>query len=260
MVIIMHVHLNVFGLELPGYGTAIMIGIVLASLIGGIHIKRRGLDINDFIILETIGVFFGFLGAKLLYLIVSFKDIDWSRLSEPAYLSYVLSAGFVFYGGIILAAVAVFTAGKLNKIDTGRYFREVAFLIPFAHAFGRIGCYFAGCCFGIPYSGPLAVTFPEGSSAPAGISLFPVQLVEAALLFLISGGIYLFQRKRGTKYTVEAYFIAYGLVRFALEFLRWDEYRGRFLFLYTSQWISLLLIAAAIVSIIIRRRSSARQQ
>ncbi|MBQ2329938.1 MAG: diacylglyceryl transferase, partial [Oscillospiraceae bacterium] len=62
MVIIMHVHLNVFGLELPGYGTAIMIGIVLASLIGGIHIKRRGLDINDFIILETIGVFFGFLG------------------------------------------------------------------------------------------------------------------------------------------------------------------------------------------------------
>ncbi len=130
MVIIMHVHLNVFGLELPGYGTAIMIGIVLASLIGGIHIKRRGLDINDFIILETIGVFFGFLGAKLLYLIVSFKDIDWSRLSEPAYLSYVLSAGFVFYGGIILAAVAVFTAGKLNKIDTGRYFREVVFLVP----------------------------------------------------------------------------------------------------------------------------------
>ncbi len=170
MVIIMHVHLNVFGLELPGYGTAIMIGIVLASLIGGIHIKRRGLDINDFIILETIGVFFGFLGAKLLYLIVSFKDIDWSRLSEPAYLSYVLSAGFVFYGGIILAAVAVFIAGKLNKIDTGRYFREVVFLVPFAHGFGRIGCYFAGCCFGVPYSGPLAVTFPEGSSAPAGIS------------------------------------------------------------------------------------------
>ena len=256
----MHVHLNIFGLELPGYGTAIMIGIVLASLIGGLHIKRRGLDINDFIILETIGVFFGFLGAKLLYLIVSFNEIDWSRLSEPAYLSYVLSAGFVFYGGIILAAVAVLIAGKLNKIDTGRYFREVVFLVPFAHGFGRIGCYFAGCCFGVPYSGPLAVTFPAGSSAPAGIPLFPVQLVEAALLFLISGGIYLFQRKRGTKYTVEAYFVSYGVVRFALEFLRWDEYRGRFLFLYTSQWISLLLIAAALVSVIIRRRAVERNQ
>ena len=256
----MQVHLNIFGLELTGYGTAIMTGIVLASVIGGIHIKRRGLDINDFIILETIGVFFGFLGAKLLYLIVSFNDIEWSRLSEPAYLYYIVNAGFVFYGGIILAAVAVLIAGKLNKIDTWRYFREVVFLVPFAHGFGRIGCFLAGCCFGVPYSGPLSVTFPEGSSAPAGISLFPVQLLEAALLFLISGGIYLFQRKRGTKYTVEAYFMAYGVVRFALEFLRWDEYRGRFLFLYTSQWISLLLIAAALVSVIIRRRAVERNQ
>lgn len=256
----MLVTFDVFGKSLPGYGTAICLGLVLATVLAVFHLKKRGFDLDDFVILETYGIFFGFLGAKLLHLILAFNEIEWSRLSEPAYLAYVVQYGFVFYGGVILAVAAVFFAGKVHKIDAMSYFREVVFLIPFAHGFGRIGCFCAGCCFGIPYSGPFAVTFPEGSSAPAGISLFPVQLVEAALLFLISGGIYLFQRKRGTKYTVEAYFIAYGLVRFALEFLRWDEYRGRYLFLYTSQWISLALIAAAIVSIIIRRRSSARQQ
>lgn len=250
----MLVSFDILGKTIPGYGTAIITGIVLATVIAVFHLKKRRFDLDDFVILETVGLFFGFLGAKLLYLIVSFKDIEWQRISEPAYLAYVVQTGFVFYGGIILAVAAVFVAGKLNKTDTGAYLREVAFLIPFAHGFGRIGCFFAGCCFGVPYSGPLAVTFPEGSSAPAGIPLFPVQLLEAALLFILSAAIYIFQRKRGVKYTVEAYFIAYGVIRFLVEFLRWDEYRGRFLFLYTSQWISLLLVAAGVLSVLIRRR------
>lgn len=254
----MLVTFDVFGKSLPGYGTAICLGLVLATVLAVFHLKKRGFDLDDFVILETYGIFFGFLGAKLLHLILAFNEIEWSRLSEPAYLAYVVQYGFVFYGGVILAVAAVFFAGKVHKIDAMSYFREVVFLIPFAHGFGRIGCFCAGCCFGIPYSGPFAVTFPEGSSAPAGIPLFPVQLFEAVLLFLISGGIYLFQKKRGVKYTVEAYFISYGIVRFFTELLRWDEYRGRFLFLYTSQWISVLLVAAAIISLAVRRKKAER--
>ena len=59
-------------------------------------------------------------------------------------------------------------------------------MIPIMHAFGRVGCFFAGCCYGRPYKGFGAVTFPEGSQGPSGVSLFPVQLVEAILVLIIA--------------------------------------------------------------------------
>lgn len=72
----------------------------------------------------------------------------------------------------------VLLAGKIHKFNVKIYIRNFIFLIPFIHAFGRIGCFFAGCCFGIPYNGIGAVVFPENSYALPDVSLFPVQLVE----------------------------------------------------------------------------------
>jgi len=249
----MHLYLNLFGLAIPSYGLLIAAGVLLANVIAVFVLKKASLSFNDLLILEAYCFLGAFLGAKLVYLAVSFREIDWGSIRDFASLNRLMQGGFVFYGGLIGGLLAAFAAGRLHKIRTMEYLRAIAFLIPFGHGIGRIGCYMAGCCYGIPYDGPGAVIFPEGSFAIPGVKLFPVQLVEAALLMAISLLIFALQRKRNWRYTVETYLAAYGVVRFVLEFFRYDEARGGVGGLSTSQWISILLIAAVAVVAIVQK-------
>ena len=249
----MQVYLNVLGFNIPTYGMMIVSGVLLANLLAMYILKKTHLDYNDFLILECFGILGGCFGAKILYLLVSFRYIDWSRITEPLYLNSLIQGGFVFYGGLIGGLLAVYAAGRLYRIPVGLYIRKCIFLLPFVHAFGRIGCFMAGCCYGIPYKGFGAVVFPKHCFAPAGISLFPVQLVEAAILLLLSTFLLIQQWRGNSDYLVETYLIAYGLVRFFLEFFRYDMLRGKALILSTSQWISLLMISLGIGAILYKR-------
>lgn len=242
-----------FGLfKIPAYGTMIVTGAAIANLIVILLIlKRDKKEIWDFVILEGYGLLGGIIGSKLLYLIVSFNDIPWDRIWEPEILAALIGGGFVFYGGLILAVILVFIAGKVHKIDAWDYISNYAFAIPLAHGFGRIGCFLAGCCYGIPYDGPIAVVYPEDSLiAPAGIPMFPVQIVETGCLFVIAIILFLLYWFRKADYLLPTYFILYGIVRFVLEYYRYDDYRGKFLMFYTSQWISIGMIVAGIIWIV----------
>lgn len=243
-----------FGLfKIPAYGTMIVTGALIANLIVTLLIlKRDKKNIWDFIIIEGYGLLGGIIGSKLLYIIVSFNDIPWDRIGEPEVLASLIGGGFVFYGGLILAVALVFLGGKIHKIDAWDYISNYAFAIPLAHGFGRIGCFLAGCCYGIPYDGPIAVVYPENSIiAPSGIPMFPVQIVETCCLFVISIVLFLFYWFRKTEFCLPMYFILYGIARFILEYFRFDAYRGKFLSLYTSQWISIGMVVVGILWIII---------
>lgn len=250
----MHTFINLGRFIIPSYGLAIIIGIITANIIAFALVKSSKLDINDFIILEAYTFLGAILGAKILYLWVSRHQIDWSRILEIDYFNSLMQGGFVFYGGLIGGLLFVFAGGKIHKINTEIYARKFIFLIPYIHCFGRIGCFFAGCCYGMPYDGVLAVTFPANSLAPAGVKLFPVQLVEAFFLMLLAIGILILQLKTNTKYTIELYLIAYAVLRFVLEYFRYDEARGRFLMFFTSQWISIGLVVGVAVVTWLRRR------
>ena len=244
--------------SIPAYGCMIALGVVLANLAALLVLRKYRLDFNDLIILEAYAFLGGFLGAKLLYLLVSFRDIDWSRITDLSYVNSLMQSGFVFYGGLIGGLLMVLAAGRLHRIDAGLYIRRVIFLIPFIHSFGRIGCFCAGCCYGRPYDGPGAVIFPEGSYAPAGILLFPVQLLEAGLLMMIAVFLLFLQLRKNWYYTIETYLIMYAITRFVLEFFRYDAERGLFLGISTSQWISFGMIAAALLLIFRGRRGRKR--
>lgn len=250
----MHTYFHIFSLSIPGYGLCIASGVVLANLIALCILKKSDLDVNDFIILESYCFLGAFIGAKLLYLVVSYRQIQWNRFFEPQYFNALMQGGFVFYGGLIGGLLFVFAGSRIHRIEPMRYIRSFIFLIPFIHGFGRVGCFMAGCCYGKPYHGVGAVVFPEGSFAPAGIELFPVQLVEAVLLILISILLLVLQLKIKWIYTIETYLIIYGIVRFFLEYMRYDEERGSFGWLSTSQWISIGLIIGAMISLIFNCR------
>ncbi len=238
----MHLYFHLFAYKLASYGLLLSTGIIFANIIAYFIIKKQKLDFNDFIIIESSIALAAIIGAKVLYLIISYKQINWSELFNPNYLNKLMSGGFVFYGGIIASFLPIYLIDKKTTIDIKLYIKKFIFLVPLAHAFGRIGCFMAGCCYGIPYSGHFAVVFPSGSIAPAGIPLFPIQLVEAASLLILSIILYLLIYKFNYKKGVSFYLFNYACLRFILEFFRFDSIRGHFGLFSSSQWISLAII------------------
>lgn len=248
----MHLYFN-FGVKLiPGYGLMIILGLVFSNLIALKVLKKASLNINSFIILEAYSLLGGGIGAKMLYLIISYRQIDWSKLGDLYYFNNLLRGGFVFFGGLIGALVFLVLAGHLHNINYKAYLQKITFLIPFAHAFGRIGCFMAGCCYGIPYNGVGHVVFPSNSLAPSGIPLFPVQLLEASCLFIVSFIIWYLSTHFKFN-SIIIYLLGYSILRFFIEFLRYDEKRGSLGIFSTSQWISLLLLLSTLIYILYKR-------
>lgn len=238
----MKLYFELFGCTLPSYGFLICLGIIVGNLIALGITKVQNNNIFDFIVLEAYAFLGAFIGAKLLYYIVSYQEIEWSQITDVHYLNQLMQSGFIFYGGLIGALLSVFLAGRLHHLPVGQYLQDYSFLIPFIHAFGRIGCFMAGCCYGVPYEGPGAIIFPENSLAPSGVALFPIQLAEAGILILLAVTMLIIRIKYPNMNTVFLYLFTYGIIRFLLEYLRYDDARGRIGLFSTSQWISLIII------------------
>ena len=227
-------HLNIFGLELPMYGMMILLGIIVSNAVALSLCKKFGRDKLELLTIESYGIIGAFLGSKILFLIISFKDIDWQRAAEPKYLMAILSNGFVFYGGLVGAILFMMLSGKIHKLDVWGYIRDFIFMIP------------------IP--GSISIFFIVIMKEKSGEELFPVQLVEAALVLIIGIVLLVLKIKKDFFYTIETYLLTYSVVRFILEFFRYDAIRGAAFGLSTSQWISIVVFIGTIISITYRKK------
>ena len=254
--------LQLGGLFIPYYGLCIVLGVSFAFLAGWVQARIFKKSFDDLITLAGCAGLGGLFGAKLLYLAVSWKSIDWLRMTEPAYLSAVMGGGFVFYGGLAGGALGVWLGGRIFRIPVGDYMQLAVPCLPLAHGFGRLGCGLAGCCYGIPYDGPGAVVYERSLIAAPGIPLFPVQFLEAGLLFGLSLVLFLYtdRRPKRPKYGLSAYLLTYAVLRFFLEYLRGDE-RGAYLGWTTSQWLSLILfvVTAVCTALFVRKERTGRR-
>ncbi len=251
----MQLYLNIFGLQIPSYGFFIALGGLIANLVALLTLKKWRLLWEDLVIIEGYVALGMMIGAKLLYIIVSFNQFDLRQIGNLQYLGAIMSSGFVFYGGLIGVFFALWLVHQIHKIDVLNYLKHFVFMIPLCHAFGRIGCFMAGCCYGVPYSGFLSVRFPHGSFAPAGLDLFPVQAVEASALLLLAAVLFTLDFFFSKKYTVYLYLIVYSILRFILEFFRYDAIRGHWGSLSTSQWLSIMICAAALLLMIVSKKN-----
>ncbi|WP_455716166.1 prolipoprotein diacylglyceryl transferase [Anaerosporobacter sp.] len=227
------------GITVHGYGLMIGIGFILAVIVAMRRAKGYGLNQESIIDIGLIAVISGFIGAKLLYVIVSFGDF----MKDP--LGVLGSGGFVVYGGLIAGVLTCMLYCFKKKLSFMSYFDIVMPSISIAQGFGRIGCFMAGCCYGRETHSILGVAFPADSLAPAGVSLLPTQLISAAGNFLIAGILITYARRAKYKGNTAALYLAlYGVGRFLIEFLR-DDYRGAVGFLSTSQFISIFFVIIA---------------
>mgnify|MGYP001771640993 CR=1 FL=1 len=236
-------------LTVHGYGLMSGIGVLCCIFMGMKRANKNGLSEDAVIDIAIWGLLAGFLGAKLLYVIV-----EWKRfLADP--LSVLGSEGFVVYGGIIAGVLAAIIYCKRKKLVFLEYFDLCSASIALAQGFGRIGCFLAGCCYGRETTSSLGVVFPEGSLAPAGVKVLPTQLFSSAgdfgIMFVL---LWHYHHRKKVGDTGFLYMLLYGIGRFGIEFLRNDN-RGEVGIFSTSQFISLFIIAAAILLFFWRNRN-----
>lgn len=254
-------YFDIFGFQLPTYGLISLVGVIVAGLVILKLAPKRGIDKSDLLSTAIVAAIGLFIGAHLLYGITRIEDVieafgSYKRFeSFGAFLSHVLElfSGMVFYGGLYGGLFAGFLYAKKKKLPVGGVSDVFALFIPLFHVFGRIGCFFAGCCYGVESEVGITGRVITGKLREV-TPRFPVQLLEAFLLLLLFFLMFfLYQKGRAKGNLIFIYLLIYAVLRFCLEFLRGDEIRGKFMMFTTSQWISIVTILWVSVFLIIRK-------
>ncbi len=232
-------------------------GFFLAvAFIVGIYIAKRfaeNSDIDpgkmaDLCFYTLIG---GVVFARLFYVVTNLTLFQ----GNFSGIFKIWEGGLVFYGGFI---GALFTALVYIRYIVHLPFWKIADIlaIPVAvgHGIGRIGCFFAGCCYGKTCDLPWAVVFnhPDTLAQPRGVPLHPTQLYSVAVN--LSMALFLFLIKKRMKFDGQLfwiYILFYGISRFVVEIFRGD-FRGTLVFgvLSISQSIGIAMSILAVVMLL----------
>ena len=234
---------GLFGEHVSSYGLMLGLGVLVCLLVFHYYSKKLEYDNKyiDFIEwLALISIASGVLSACL------FQNL-YDYINDPEGFTWSMSLTFMggLFGGVVvfLSGYAIFGRGKY-KNNVADLLSISACCITVAHGFGRIGCFLAGCCYGMQTDSFLGIDFPYGSSVG---KVYPIQLYEAIFLFLLFGLFSLLTLKKKNRYCLCYYLASYGIWRFFIEYAR-DDYRGSFIGSITpSQFWSIVMVIASII-------------
>ncbi len=251
-------YITVFDHNITLYTIMIVVGVLVCLLYFKLSEPHRDFppaDAELALVYCVIGIF---VGAKALYILTNLDqfvvDLAYFSTDPLLFIQTYLGGGFVFYGGFYGGLAAGVIYCKATHLDIWELARSLMPLVPLFHVFGRLGCFFTGCCYGIENE-TFGIAFTFSEVAPNGVPLIPVQLYEAAgeaVLFVITA--LLARRPHSGPRVFSYWMIGYGVLRFCLEFLRGDAYRGFIGPLSTSQVIALISIAWGIFVLVKKLR------
>ena len=240
---------------MPTYTICSGIGMIFSVLVVCILLSRADIfgDYIYLIILSLIGMT---LGAKL-FGVVSFIVTEYLNNGTITIERIINESGSVYYGGLLGLLISLFSLCKAKKKQFCSVSSIMAVSIPLFHSFGRIGCYFGGCCYGEKTNGFWGIEYRIYGSSEI-ISRYPVQLYEAAfeLILFISIFFLYIKLKKIRKLLLLIYLLCYSAFRFLIEFIRGDEVRGVWSLLSFSQYISVSVICITILLLLTRRKDS----
>jgi phosphatidylglycerol---prolipoprotein diacylglyceryl transferase len=247
---------EIAGFPVFTYGVLLAAAYLLGLQFAIVRGRQRGLDPNRTMDLGIWIIISALVGAKLLLLVVEWDTFtrDWRELLTLA------RSGGVFYGGLIAAVAVALWYLRRHHMPMWTVTDAFAPGIALGHVIGRLGCLFAGCCFGRQTDVPWAITFRNEYAAqnvgtPLNVPLHPTQLYEAGAELLILAVLLATERK-GRPFpgrTFWGYMFMYGISRFVIEFYRGDA-RGLVGALSTSQFVSVLIIPISLVMLYLLSR------
>lgn len=237
------------GKSIHVYGLMIALGFLIGMWWIKRESKRVGVDPQKSLDLAFYTIIAGLIGSRIFYVFQTAPNF-WD---DPLVFFRIWEGGLVFQGGVIGAMIVGIWLVKKNKMP---YFTMADIFAPalaFGHGLGRIGCFFAGCCHGkeCPPDFPLRVIFPDIAQgiAPAGVPLYPTQLMEVVGEAIIVTILLTYRKKKKFNGAVILlYLILYSVLRIGVEYFRGDTSRGFIIepYLSNGQFFALVLIAVAV--------------
>ena len=222
------------------YGVMIAVGILICFGCLTHYAKKIGLDekFTDFVFFNGIAAIAVGFGSAALF------QATYNYIENPA-AGFNLGGGITFLGGLIGGVVCFLAVYFILRPRLSGRVIDILSLAPciitVAHGFGRIGCFFAGCCYGKPTDSFLGVKFPHLATR-----VHPTQLYEAAFLFILFGVMSYLLLKKKFRHNMTVYLIAYGVFRFFNEMLRNDSRGALVAGLTPSQFWSLLMVVLGV--------------
>ena len=250
--------IHLFGKHIPMYMIFSLIGIFVMAIYLCKKAKKLNIDDNDVIITMLFSAIGVLVGGHILYGIVNWETIVFvfnnlkiiKNFSDFVNVVFYIFGGSVFYGGLLGGLLAGFIYLKKSKKDVCLMANFLALGIPLFHFFGRLACFFEGCCYGTECQ--IGFVYHHSLIETAnGVIRFPIQLVEACLnlvLFFVLIKIYNYEKYKN--HILQIYILCYSVIRFTDEFWRGDLHRGLYFGLSTSQYISMVLFFIAILSLL----------
>lgn len=249
---------------ITSYGIWLAVGMLLALFAASRLGARDGLPRERIYDIGLWALLGGLLGSKILMIFVD-PHVE-------IFTFDFLRSGGVFYGGLIGGFLTVAILMWRYKLPFWKVADAFAPAVALGQAFGRQGCFAAGCCWGKPTDWFWGVHFTEAGHEYTGVPMFgpdnsdlylhPTQLIESFTMLAVFGLlVFLHRRKKFDGQVLIAYGIIYSIFRFSIEFIR-DDPRGD-LFglttatgLSTSQLVSLVVAVASIIFMFMRLRSA----
>ena len=281
-----------FGEPIPAYFVMLILGFAVATWLGVRWAKYEKLDHEIVIDIGLFALIAGVAGGRILHVIADGYFWDYVHLcTDPSQVAWHINhaectsvdglwdaaksvcrpterdcfawaafwrGGLAYYGGLVTATAYCLYFLRAEKFPIWKAADMAGMTVPVGLFFGRIGCFFGGCCFGKVTDSTLSVVFPSWSAAseaqwraheiasPAlkSLPVHPTQLYEAAGSLLVAALCFglVYRRKHFDGQVFLTFLVLYSVLRFMLEFLRADD-RGGMLGLSTSQLISVVITA-----------------
>jgi len=237
------------------YGLFIAIGFLAAMLLARREALRVSLDPEKITDLAFYILIAAIVGSRLFYVFTAPETF----LENPLEIFKIWKGGLVFFGGFIAALATALIFMKKYSLPIWLTCDLLAPSLALGHFFGRLGCFFAGCCYGKQCDLPWAVTFSHPESlAPTGVLLHPTQLYSSMSNLMIFSILWFWRRRKtfdGQIFWI--YILLYGTLRSLIEQLR-DDFRGAIVFdlLSLSQTIGLFLAIIALIMLIFSKKNA----
>lgn len=219
--------------SLTGFGIAVLMAFLIAQIVTERELARRHHDVEaaavgDVLFAAVLGTL---IGAKLYYVLIITHDIH----------DFFSRGGFVFWGGFIGALVLCTATLKVKKLSFVRFADVAGIAIAAGYSIGRTGCWAVGDDYGKPWSGFLSVAFPNGAPPstvffmnrefhvqfPPGmdpntvVSVYPTQLLEVLLGFVMFWILWRLRAHRHLEgWLFGLWAVLAGFERFIVEFFR----------------------------------------
>ena len=219
-----------FDTRIPLYGICLLLSIVIGLFFIYKNLQKEKYtkeQITALLLYVFLGIVFG---AKYFTYFTNYSKYKGNFK--------FMEIGFSSYGAVIGTILVLILFAKQYKKSFKEMLTAILPSIPLMYGIGKIGCFLTGCCYGIEYNGIFNVMYKYSSSAPSGVRLFPIQLVEAIVFILIF--FYIYQKKKKNSPKIISYvFILCGILKFLLDYLRASHVN---IVLSTNQIVSLIFV------------------